>query len=254
MAKLVFLGTASAVAFEGHDNTYMVVQGQNSSVLIDCAAKPLLRLKKAGIQFADLSDLIITHFHADHVSGLPNLLMDMWILGRQAEFSIHGSQHSISRVEKMMALFDWDTWTNMYPVSFHTIPLEESSRILDNSDFTIHSSPVDHLIPTLGLRIENLESGFVAAYSCDTNPVDRMVTLAAGADVLIHEAAGPFQGHSTSAQAGEIASQAQVAKLYLIHYSMHGGKTAASIISGAEKTFPGKVVLAEDLMEIEFTK
>ena len=94
----------------------------------------------------------------------------------------------------------------------------------------------------------------MAAYSSDTNPVEQMVRLAAGADVLIHEAGGSFQGHSTSAEAGEIASQAQAGKLYLIHYSMYGGKTAASIISGAENTFPGEVVLAEDLMEIEFWK
>ena len=254
MAKLIFLGTASAVAFEGHENTYMVLQGDKSSILIDCAAKPLLQLKKTGIHFNDLSDLVITHFHADHVSGLANLLMDMWILGRQTKFCIHGSQHSISRAETMMGLFEWDTWKNMYPVSFHTIPLIESSLVLENSEFKIHSSPVEHLIPTLGLRIENLENGFVAAYSSDTNPVEQMVRLAAGADVLIHEAGGSFQGHSTSAEAGEIASQAQAGKLYLIHYSMYGGKTAASIISGAADTFPGEVVLAEDLMEIEFRK
>jgi len=254
MAKLILLGTASAVAFEGHENTYMVVKGDKSSILIDCAAKPLLQLKKTGIHFNDLSDLIITHFHADHVSGLANLLMDMWILGRQAEFCIHGSQHTISRVETLMSLFDWETWSNMYPVSFHTIPLEESFLVLENSEFKIHSSPVEHLIPALGLRFEYLENGFVIAYSCDTNPVEQVVRLAAGVDVLVHEAAGSFQGHSTSAEAGEIASQAQAGKLYLIHYSMYGGKTAAPIISGAERTFPREVILAEDLMEIEFSK
>ena len=254
MAKLIFLGTASAVAYEGHENTYMVLKGDKSSILIDCAAKPLLQLKKAGVHFNDLSDLIVSHFHADHVSGIPNLLMDMWILGREAELVIHGSQHSISRVEKMMQLFDWDTWAKMYPVSFNTIPLEEYSLVLGNAEFMIHASPVDHLIPTIGLRIENPENGFVTAYSCDTNPVEVMVRLAAGADVLIHEAAGPYQGHSTPSQAGEIANQAQADQLYLIHYSIYGGKTADSMISEAKKSFPGEVFLAEDLMEIDFKK
>ncbi len=254
MAKLIFLGTASAVAFEGHENTFMVIQGEQSSILVDCASNPILKLRKAGIHFEDLSDLVITHFHPDHVSGLPNLLMDMWILGRKKEFRIYGTPHTISRAKKMMALFDWDEWQNLYPISFHALPAEELTLVLENQDFRIHSSPGDHLIPTLGLRIESIKNKFAAAYSCDTNPHPSIVRLAAGVDVLIHEAAGPYEGHSTSAQAGEIATQAKVGTLYLIHYSIYGDKTAESITAEAKKTFSKEVILAEDFMEIDFVK
>jgi ribonuclease Z len=254
MARLVFLGTASAVAHEGHGNTYMVFEGDNGSILIDCAAEPLLRLKRAGIHHSDLSDLIITHFHPDHVSGIPNLLMDMWILKRKENLSIHGSEHSISRVKKMMALFEWDTWQGMYPVTFHTVPLSEKSLVLENADFIIHASPGDHLIPTLGLRFENSDSGFSITYSGDTNPVDSIIRLAEKTDLLIHEAAGPYQGHSTPAEAGEIASRSQAGGLYLIHYPLYGDITAEGLADEAKKTFPGEVILAEDFMEIEFQK
>jgi len=254
MAKLIFLGTASAVAFEGHENTYLVIQGDDSSILVDCASNPILKLKQAGIHFEDVTDLVITHFHADHVSGLPNLLMDMWILGRKKPFRIYGTDHSISRAEKLMALFDWEEWKNLYPVSFHTLPVEERTLVLENQEFRIHSSPGDHLIPTIGLRIESIINEFTVVYSCDTNPHPAIMRLASDADILIHESAGPYEGHSTPAQAGEIASQAGAGKLYLVHYSIHGDKTASSIVEDAKKTFSGEVILAEDFMEIDLLK
>jgi len=251
MAKLIFLGSASAVAFEGHGNSFIVVQGEQSSILIDCSVNVTLRLKHVGISHDEIDDIIITHFHADHVSGLPNFLTDMWLLGRKKELRIHGSEHSITRARKMMDLFEWRDWENMYPVDFHIIPLEECSQVLDSNEFRIVSSPVEHVIPTLGLRIEYPKGEFICAYSADTNPIPQTIRLADGANVLIHEAAGPHFGHSTASQAGEIASQSGVKELYLVHYGFHGGQSVATLLNEAKKTFSGKVFLAEDFLEIE---
>jgi ribonuclease Z len=251
MAAIVFLGTASAVAFEGHGNTYLVIQGKQSSILVDCAANPLLRLKEAGVVPDQVGDLIITHFHADHVGGLANFLMDMWILGRKAELRVYGNEHAITRTKQLLDLFDWNEWEGMYPVHFKVIPQEELVTVLDNGEFRIQTSPVEHVIPTLGLRITNLANGFVAAYSSDTNPVSRTVHLAQGADVLIHEATGPYHGHSSAAQAGEIASQSGVGSLFLIHYAIYGDRTSDSILAEARNTFSGPVLLAEDFLRIE---
>ena len=254
MAKLVFLGSASAVAFEGHGNSFMVINGERSSILVDCAAAPLQRLKQAGINHDDIRDLIITHFHADHVSGLPNFLMDMWILHRKEKLVIHGSEHSITRVKQLMDLFDWNEWGNMFPVELNIIPLNEGAEVLVTNEFRVRSSPVEHMIPTLGLRIEYPEENFICAYSADTNPIPQTVRLADGADVLIHEAAGSVFGHSTAAQAGEIAAQSGVKSLYLIHYGFYDGASEKSLLDEAKKTFPGNVFLAEDFLEIEMKK
>jgi ribonuclease Z len=250
MTKLVFLGTASALAYPGHENSFFVLQGDHSSVLVDCAARALQRLQEVNLNLDHLNDLIITHFHPDHVSGLPNLLMGMWLLGRETEFSVHGNSHSIKRAMRMMELFEWDTWKGMYPVNFNSIPESELAPVLSTPDFQIQSSPVEHLIPTLGLRIDCQEGNFILAYSSDTNPIEETVRLGSGADILIHEAAGAAHGHATPAEAGDIAARACANELYLIHYSLRGETTAETLLADAKKTFPGKVVLAEDLMEI----
>ena len=253
MAKLIFLGSASAVAFEGHGNSYLVIRGEKSSILVDCAANPTLRLKHVGINNEDVSDLVITHFHADHVSGLPGFLMDMWIVGRKNKLTIHGSEHTISRVKRLMDLFDWGEWVDMYPVELNILPLDEYAAVLDSGEFRIYSSPAEHMIPTLGLRIEYAPGNFTCVYSADTNPVPQITRLAAGANILIHEAAGAVFGHSTAAQAGEIASQSGVESLYLIHYGFHDGGSAETLLKEAKKTFSGKVFLAEDFLEIDLS-
>ena len=252
MAKLIFLATASAVAYPGHENSFLVLKGEESSILVDCSSRPVMRLKDAGIDYNDLSDLIITHFHPDHVSGLATLIMDMWILGREKEFHIYGCDHAITRAAKLMDLFGWEDWTGIYPVHFHTLPDEELSLVIQTKEFKILSSPVHHMIPTIGIRIEYKGGRFVIAYSSDTLPVPETVRLAAEADVLIHEATGSTFHHSTATQAGEIASQAGVKELYLTHYPSAEKIDPATTLGDAKKTFPGKVFLAEDFMEIEF--
>ena len=90
------------------------------------------------------------------------------------------------------------------------------------------------------------------AYSCDTEPCAQVIRLAAGADILIHESAGASRGHSSAGQAGEVANQAEVGKLFLIHYPT-GKYASGDLIAEAHQRYQGEVALAEDFMVLDFS-
>lgn len=250
MTKLIILGSSNAVATANHENTHMVLVGKGRAVMIDCVSSPLLRLERAGVDFNMVSDLVLTHFHPDHVSGVPLLLMDMWLLGRRAPMVIHGLGHTLERMEGLMGFYGWKNWPGFYPVEFNRVASAERSPLLTSEDFRIYTSPVRHLIPTIGIRIEAVGSGKVIAYSCDTEPCQEVVSLAESADVLIHEAAGEGRGHSSAAQAADIAREAEVGQLLLIHYPT-GPHSAGDLVREARMHFQGSIARAEDFMELE---
>lgn len=250
MARLIILGTSNAIPDGKHENTHMALISKSAIVLIDCVGSPNIRLNHIGVQLADITDLILTHFHPDHVSGVPLLLMNMWLSGRIRPLRIYGLHHCLERVEDLMALYHWDKWPEFFPVAFHRLPEREIVQVLATDELRIYSSPVRHLIPTIGLRIESAAGGRTVVYSCDTEPCPSVVRMASGADVLIHEATGAGAGHSSASQAGSIAREANVGKLLLIHYPTHM-IDPDSLVGQAAETFAGQVELAVDFMEIE---
>jgi len=245
MARLIVLGSAAAVSDEQHDNTHLLLEGENSLVLIDCGSNPMTKLKRFGVQEESLTDMILTHFHPDHVYGVPILLMHMWLLGRRKPLRIYGLHHCLERTEDMMVAFSWNSWPDFFPVAFHRLSERPNVHVLDNADFRITAWPVKHYIPTIGLRIEVKSSGKVIGYSCDTEPIPNVVEIGRDADILLHEAAGEGWGHSSAAQAGEIATEAGARKLVLIHYQVWDTDTS-SLVPEAQATFNGPVELAED--------
>ena len=251
MARVITLGTAAAIPDRDHANTYLAVEGEQGFFLIDCGDSPLLRPQRAGLAPERLRGLIITHFHPDHVRTAPLLLMNIWLLGRADPLPVYGFQDAVERFNAMMDLFRWDEWPGLFPIPCHTVPEEVGAVMLEDDDIRIIGAPVEHLVPTMGLRIENKRSGRVVAYSCDTSPCDAVVTLARGADILIHEAAKDTLGHSSAAQAGEIARRAGAARLVLIHYRPAPWKYDRWI-EEATATFGGPVELARDFGEYEF--
>lgn len=250
MPKVIILGSSNAVPSKDHENTHLVIVGQERTILVDCVSNPVVRLEQAGVDFNNLTDIIITHFHPDHVSGVPLLLMDMWLMGRTKPINIYGLHYTMDRLEDLMGFYNWSEWPNFFSVGFYRLPEAEMTHVLDSSEFRIEASPVHHMIPTIGLRIESKMTDKILTYSCDTEPCEQTVRLAGGADILIHEAGGASFGHSSAEQAGEIATKAEVGALYLIHYPT--GRFAKGDISAeARKTFRGEVVVAKDFMVIE---
>jgi ribonuclease Z len=250
MTKLIILGSSAAIPSQTHANSHMAFKGNKGVVLVDCSGTQILRLERAGIDIEEVSDIILTHFHPDHVGGVPLLLMNMWLLGRQEALRIYGLHHCLERLEDMMSSYHWDNWPGFFPVAFHRLPERERVFVLEHGELQFFSSPVRHVVPTIGLRFEFREGEKTVVYSSDTEPCESIVRLAQGADVLIHEAGGEMVGHSSARQAGSVAQEANVGRLMLIHYPTREGNTE-ELLAEAQDAYDGEVVLAEDFMEIE---
>lgn len=252
MARIVILGSAAAVNDAKHDYTHFLLIGERDApVLVDAGSNPLGKIKDLGIDDDALQDVILTHFHPDHVSGIPNMMMHMWLLGRKSPLRVYGLHHCINRTEEMMAAHGWREWPEFFPVAFHRVSERRRAPVMENDDFRILAWPVDHFVPTIGLRIENKLTGRVLAYSCDTAPTPSLLELAEGADILLHEAAGPPPGHSTARQAGETAAKVGAKALCLIHYQVWNTDPSV-LIPQAQEVYDGPVMLCKDYDEFEF--
>lgn len=246
MERLTILGSAYAIPNLNQDNAHLLVQTNKRVVLIDCGNHPVVKLDRAGISINSITDLVITHFHSDHVGSLPLLLMDMWLMKRAEPLCIYGLEFTLERIRKLMDVFDWQKWQGMFPVEFVQLSDTIETSLFSDDQLKVTSLPVKHLVPNVGLRMDFPARRFSAVYTSDTEPCDNVIHLARHADVLIQEAAGNAKGHTSPAQAGEMAAEAGVKRLIMIHYDPHieEGKQIAE----AARSFGGKIELARDWM------
>lgn len=90
MPKVIILGSSNAIPTKESENTHMVIVGKDLMLLVDSGTNPILRLEQAGLDLNDLTDIVVTHFHPDHVSGIPLLLCDEVVrLSEWADVLIH---------------------------------------------------------------------------------------------------------------------------------------------------------------------
>lgn len=252
MATITFLGTGSAVTNADHDNVHLLARSGEQMLLIDCPSNPIPTLRHRGVDLTHgMTQLALTHFHADHVSALALMLQTAWLLGRKKPLPVIGLDFTLTRAEKLLELFQSNEWPGMFPLNFQRIPETERHLAIDTPDLRVFTSPVHHLLPNIAIRIEFPTVGKAVVYTSDTRPCAEVVALAHDADVLIHEASGEFEGHSSAAQAGSIAHQAGVKSLRLIHYPTWDADPTL-LVGQARETFGGEVALALDGEELSF--
>ncbi|MBN2047969.1 MAG: MBL fold metallo-hydrolase [Anaerolineaceae bacterium] len=253
MTKLYFLGTSNSIPDPEHGNTHMYLHVDDCGILIDCAGDIVQRLNILKIDLDDITDLIITHYHPDHVSGVPLILMAMWLKGRTTPLNIYGNPHTLKYIKMNMEGADWASWPKFYPVHFIEVNQnpENSTHVMSTEHLVVKAMFVKHFIPTFGLRFNFRQQNFSFAYSCDTEPDEDFADFAADVDFLIHESTGMTMGHSSSTDAAKIGNLANTRKLYLIHYSARGDELK-QMVHEAREIFNGEVILAEDFHTIEF--
>jgi ribonuclease Z len=246
MVDLLVLGTAASVPDARHDTIGLMLRGPDWAVLVECGGSPLYRLAQSGRGLNQLHALIVTHGHADHLYGLPMLAQGLWLGGRETSLPIYGPAQALAQGRELLEMFDLLRAGERFKVSWQAVPLREGQPLFNVEGVRITASPGAHSgQDSVGLRFDNTTTGRSIVYSSDTQPCPAIVRLSTGADLLIHEATGGDPGHSTPEQAGEVARQAKVKRLVLIHYPV-AGTNLEELRGRAAAAFPGPVALAQD--------
>jgi ribonuclease Z len=222
VATLHLLGTGAAFSGADRTTTMLAVSGPRSVVVIDCGGDVVRWLLAQTLDLDLVSALIVTHEHADHVSGFPLMMERLWLAGRTRPLDVYGIGPAIEQVRKLHDAFDTSGWPGYPEVRYHEIALDEGATVLVDDDWEITASPGCHAVPVTGLRIVDRAGGGVVTYSADTEPCDAIERLARGADLLVHEATGEGPGHSSAVDAAKLAARAGVRRLRLVHIAPNG--------------------------------
>jgi len=214
---LYLLGTGAAVSDPHRTTTMLAVEEAGRVLLVDCGGDAVQRMFAVGLDPADLHAVVLTHEHPDHIGGFPLLLEKLWLLGRRHALPVYGPAPTLAVARALFDCYSTAGWEGVPERRWHAVPMEPDAEVFADDAFRVTASPVDHPVPTIGLRVEGA-SGSVLAYSCDTAKTERVQELARDADLLVHEATGSQPGvHASAEEAAETAAEAGVGRLVLVH-------------------------------------
>lgn len=217
MAKLHLLGTGAALSDKYRTTTMLAIEAGDSLLVIDCGGDTAQRLLASELDLERVTGLIVTHEHADHVGGFPLLMERLWLAGHRDSFDVYGLPEALAQLRRLHAAFDVSDWPDYPSLNYHPVDASEGALVLDNDDLEVRASPGKHAVPVIGVRVSSKRGGGVAAYSADTERSAAITRLAANADLLVHEATGPFPGHSSATDAAGVAAEAAAKRLVLVH-------------------------------------
>jgi len=186
---LQFVGCGDAFGSGGRFNTCFHLVGRDINALIDCGATSLVSLNMLGIDRNQISAIFITHFHADHIGGLPFFILESnYVLKRRHALTVAGPPGLKSHYGEVMETAYPGTkameWS--FPLMLKEFEVGKQTDIGNVRITPYHVSHDDRAGPCLGFRIE--AEGKVIAYSGDTEWTDALVDIGRDADLFICEA------------------------------------------------------------------
>jgi len=140
---ICFLGTSQAVPTEKRNHTAMLLQYKSEVLLIDCGEGTQRQFRKAKLNPCKLTRILITHWHGDHILGIPGLLQTLMLNGYNKTLKVYGPHGTKRFMNLMLKLF----------VKVGKIKIEVSEifsgKVFDTSDFSVLALPMQHGAPCL---------------------------------------------------------------------------------------------------------
>jgi ribonuclease Z len=281
--RVVLLGTGTPVPNLDRACAATLVLAGTKGFLIDSGRGVVNALVRA--ENPNIDAVLFTHYHSDHFGEIGELLVTRAIGGAEKPLKIIGPAGAKKTVNAILDAYSLD---NTYRKAHHKekwpgmpVDIQESSSgtVYDDGEvkitmFTVDHSPVD---PAVAYRIDY--KGRSVVVSGDTKKVARMVEMAKGCDILVHEAANRqlvqmtitrlrsqnnqraavmseemMEYHTSTTELAEIARDAGVGKLVLTHLVPSipvADQADQMFIQGMSDIYRGPIIVGRDGMAIE---
>lgn len=132
------LGTSGMMPLPGRNLTSALVRREGEMFLFDCGEGTQVSLKMLNLSWKKIGRIFISHMHADHVTGLPGLLMLSSQVDRDEPLYIYGPTRLGEYIDSSRRILD------MYiNYDIHFIPVEEGA-IYENDEFTVNCFMLRH--------------------------------------------------------------------------------------------------------------
>jgi len=261
-------GPATAIIANG--TPYLIDFGPG--VVRRAAAAFRQGVKAFGFGATKIRTAFLTHLHADHTIGLPDLILTPWIMGRRQPLAIFGPEGLKAMCDHVLKAWklDIDNRVNgaekLCAAGCKVNVTEiKPGLIYQDMNVSVTAFPVRHgdMTDAFGFKFRTPDKSIVI--SGDTAPTETIVEHSGGCDVLIHEAysqhthyrvSGKWKAyrrkyHTSSIELARIATRAKPKLLLLYHRASPGGSALPNpehvLLDEIRRAYKGNVVVAHDL-------
>jgi ribonuclease Z len=280
--KIVLLGSGGPRPDPKRNASTTLIRLGNESILFDAGRGVVNQLVRAGVPLNAVNPVFITHHHFDHIGDLYDVALASWMYGRKDPLRIYGPPETRRIVDALLTQVydkDWQ-WRSQGEPSlggWKPVVAEDVAPglVVENPRWKVTADTVVHG-DGLGLPAAFLKRWQCYAYrfeaeskiiaiSGDTIACDGIERIARDADVLVHccymgsaeienEHFRRVMQHTLAGgdTVGKIAARANARTLVLTHHRPRkDDRMLAKLVEEVARDFSGRIVLGEDLTEIE---
>ena len=243
--NVTFLGTGSAMPTGERFQTGILLQEAGRTVLVDCGSGVLHRLQQSGIGYENVSTVLLTHHHLDHVADLLPLMKARWLAGED-HLEVVGPRGTEKLVDGLLGVHDY--MQDRLDLQVREVGPGEFSI----AGFDVSAYETRHSVPCLAYRFDDRFT-----FSGDSEAFAGLADFAEGSAVLAHDCSFPddvdVSNHPTPETLGKALTDHDVGRVYLTHLYPHTDGRHTEMCESIAEYYDGDVRFAEELQTISIS-
>jgi ribonuclease Z len=279
--RVTLLGTGVPIPSPDRFGPCTLVEAGDQKFLIDAGRGATIRLYQLKIPIGEIDVQLLTHYHSDHTSGVPDVWLTGWLEShfgtRKTPYRVIGPTGARMLIENLERAYALDIKIRLadekLPPSGIATDVSEFDRdgvVYEKNGVKVIAFEVDHgdvIKPCYGYRFDYRDRS--AVISSDTRYNDNVIKYGTGCDLLVHEVASArpelmkeayiqriMAHHTTPYDCGRVFAQARPKLAAYTHVVRLASKAIAppsieDMIAETRLTYDGPLIMGEDLMAFD---